>query len=247
MCFSTKVHKDSSRFELALGAQRDVQALLDYRSIRGYERSAGPDVMKATLGLARKPKDGTSHFRWAPEENDERVFPGYFAPVIVMKGGRRTWVPMRYRIRPAGTPKEIPSKYNLFNCRIDSLQTKPTWRRLFGKQHALFPFIKFFEWVEDSKGKKLVCFAPDRHDLMWAPALYDTWTSYDGKITFSSFSIVTDDPPPEVEEVGHDRCPVFLRNDLIDAWLTPEGRSKDELFSILKNKEEVVYHHEMAA
>ncbi|MBF0360653.1 MAG: hypothetical protein HQK49_06565 [Oligoflexia bacterium] len=32
-------------------------------------------------------------------------------------------MPMRYRIRPAFSKEEIPSRYNLFNARSDSLLT----------------------------------------------------------------------------------------------------------------------------
>jgi putative SOS response-associated peptidase YedK len=102
---------------------------------------------------------------------DERIFPGYFAPVIVAKGKDRFVVPMRYRVRlPDG--KEIPSKYNVFNARRDSLLSAPTWRPLFGHQHAIFPFTKFFEWVEREEKKREIVFSPQDRSLMWAACLY---------------------------------------------------------------------------
>lgn len=60
-----------------------------------------------------------------------------------------TIVPMRYRIRPSGSSEEIPTKYNVFNARLDSLETRQTWSSLFMRNHGLFPFKRFFEWVED--------------------------------------------------------------------------------------------------
>jgi putative SOS response-associated peptidase YedK len=59
--------------------------------------------------------------------------------------------------------------------------------------------------------------------------------------------MITDDPPPEIEAMGHDRCPIFLEADQIDAWLAPKGRSKEELYSILQKREQVVYSHEWLA
>ncbi len=59
--------------------------------------------------------------------------------------------------------------------------------------------------------------------------------------------MITDDPPPEIEAMGHDRCPIFLAADQIDAWLTPSGRSKEVIYAILKKREQVVYSHEWLA
>lgn len=248
MCYSVSIERDISVVERALDAVLDKQAQLDFFGLQAIEKQLTPEQMKDALGLKRKPNKNSSQFRYALKEPDGRVYPGYFAPVIVRDEGRRKLVPMRYRVRPNGTPHEIPSKYNLFNCRIDSLQTRPTWSRLLGRNHALLPFVRFHEWVEGPHGKKVqVSFAPDNHQLMWAPALFDEWSSLDGKIRFRSMAIVTDDPPPEIADCGHDRCPIFLRQDLINEWLTPEGKSNKELLAILREKEHVYYHHEMAA
>jgi putative SOS response-associated peptidase YedK len=248
MCYSVSIERDVSVVERALDAVLDKQAQLDFFGLQAVEKQLTPEQLQAALGLKRKPKENSSQFRYALKEPDGRVYPGYFAPVIIREDGKRKLVPMRYRVRPQGTPHEIPTKYNLFNCRIDSLLTRPTWRRLLARNHALFPFVRFHEWVEDPNGKKVqVSFAPDSRQLMWAPALFDEWSSLDGRIKFKSVAIVTDDPPPEIADCGHDRCPIFLRQDLIDDWLTPRGRSPEELLAILRQKEPVYYHHEMAA
>ena len=87
---------------------------------------------------------------------------------------------MRYRVRPHGAAVEIPSRFNVFNARFDSLETRRTWKGLFIRKHALFPFFRFYEWVRNAKGKKeLVAFAPEGCDHMWAPARYDDWVSKD--------------------------------------------------------------------
>jgi putative SOS response-associated peptidase YedK len=41
---------------------------------------------------------------------------------------------------------------------------------------------------------------------------------------FYTFAVITDDPPLEVIEAGHDRCPVPIHEDDIDAWLDPKPR-----------------------
>ncbi|MCB0356506.1 MAG: SOS response-associated peptidase family protein, partial [Bdellovibrionales bacterium] len=175
--------------------------------------------MKRLMGLKRKPT--SSLFKEADEYG--RIFPNSFAPVIVWEGNQRILKPMRYRIRPSHSKEEIPSKYNVFNARLDSLEKRKTWSSLFMQKHALFPFQRFYEWVENKEHKsRLISFYPKNKEIMWAPALYDIWTSASEEISFESFAIITDNPPPEVAALGHDRCPIFLREDLINNWLQPE-------------------------
>ncbi len=170
-----------------------------------------------------------------------RIYPNYYAPVIVWEDGRRVGKPMRYRLRPSWAEKEIPTKYNLFNARLDALEERKSWKALFMRRHGLFAFEKFFEWVEDSETgkKKVISFAPQDRELMWAPCLWDRWT--DGEEVIESFAIITTDPPPEVAMMGHDRCPVFLREDLIDTWLQPEKISKKRIYEALHTLEPVYY------
>jgi len=172
--------------------------------------------------------------------DDNRIFPNVYSPVIVKSGGDRIIYPMRYRIRPHDSKEEVPSKYNMYNARLDALEHRATWKSLFGKNHGLVPFKRFFEWVKVEGGKKkLGVFAPTEKEIMWAPCLTETWS--DGKEKLVTFAIITDDPPDEVREAGHDRCPIFLGRDMIDSWLSPQGKAKNDLLELLTHKEPVKY------
>ncbi len=116
----------------------------------------------------------------------------------------------------------------------------------------LFPFVRFFEWVEEDNKKRLVSFLPENREIMWAPCLWDCWENPEKTMGFYSFALITDDPPPEVSERGHDRCPIFLKEKYNDEWLTVGGpttskRSREEWYLLLKNKEDVFYRFEWAA
>jgi putative SOS response-associated peptidase YedK len=78
---------------------------------------------------------------------------------------------------------------------------------------------------------------------MWAPCLWDEWVSKDGSLSFKSFAIITDDPPPEIEIMGHDRCPIFLKEELIDSWLNPQKESMKEVLEMLQHKESVEFKY----
>ena len=73
---------------------------------------------------------------------------------------------------------EIPTKYNGFNARIDSLKVRDTWKSIFMRNHGLTPFVRFFEWVERDRKKRLISFKPESFDLMWAPCLWDEWLDF---------------------------------------------------------------------
>ena len=237
MCFSVQVDKDLKKLARQFAAKPSEQGFKAFNALQTYEAQQGPEAMKEVLGLKRKPKSMV--FKTADDKG--RVYPGYWTNVIVKEKDQRIIKPMRYRVRPALSTEEIPSKYNVFNCRLDSLEKRKTWKNIFMKNHALFPFVKFYEWVEVKGKKTLVHFKPQDREVMWAPAVYDTWESINGDISFSSFALLTDEPPKEVEEAGHDRCPIFLKEEHIDDWLEASKLSKDETYEILQQKEKVFY------
>ena len=91
-------------------------------------------------------------------------------------------------------------------------------------------------------------FEPKPAQDMYVACLYSHWTSSNpDEPDLWSFAAVTDDPPPEVAAAGHDRCIVQLRPENVAAWLTPEGRSLDELDALLNDKEPAYYEHRLAA
>jgi putative SOS response-associated peptidase YedK len=118
--------------------------------------------------------------------------------------------------------------------------------------HGIVPLNGFYEWVEpqqstNEKSKvKMIYFYPRHTEMMWAPCLWDEWTSRDGKVKFISFAIITDGPPKEIESMGHDRCPIFLKADEVNVWLNPQKHSKKSIYEILQKREEVYYDYQWA-
>lgn len=209
---------------------------------RELEKSISVDELKQEFGLKRKPS--SSLFKAIDEE--KRIYPGYFTNVIRMENGKRIIEPMRYRVRPNGSKEEIPSKFNVFNARIDALEKRKTWSPLFMRNHGIFVFSKFFEWVEKDGKKQLINFYPRNKEMMWAPCLWDSWQSKNGKFSFKSFAIITNEPAPEVESMGHDRCPIFLDEQFFDDWLSPEKENIGEIYEILNQTEMVTYQYSWA-
>ncbi len=241
MCFSVEVEKEMKKIAERFNAQISMADMEYFSALK--QKANDTEWIKRALELSRKPQ---SNFFKLPD-NDGRIFPGTFTQVMVMENNQRILKPMRYRVRQRGSKEEIPTKFNVFNARLDSLENRQTWQPLFMKNHGLLPFVRFFEWVEEDSKKRLISFRPDRHEMMWVPCLWDYWENEKEGIGFYSFAIITDDPPCEIFEKGHDRCPIFLREDLINEWLSPSSKTKSEIYRLLKNKEPVLYLHAWSA
>src|SRR5690606_1516810 len=70
------------------------------------------------------------------KDRDRRIFPGVYAPVLVVENGRRVVKPMRYQCRPAGKPAFYDTKYpGTYNARRDNLEG--FWKGQFGTSHGL--------------------------------------------------------------------------------------------------------------
>lgn len=241
MCFSIAIDKNINKLSHYFGAQLSVQNKKTVQKLLTAQNEMPSEEFEKLFGLKRTTKKQTA-FKMPNE--DGKIFPNYFAPVIIDNNNIRVVEEMRYRIRPAGSKEEVPTKFNLYNARLDSLLERKTWQSLIRKNHGIVPFVKFFEWVPGFNNKpKLISFFPEKHEIMWAPCLWDEWTTKNGQLSFKSFAIITDGPPPEIEKMGHDRCPIFLKEELIEAWLNPKNKSIEEVLKILKHKEEVQYNY----
>ena len=199
-------------------------------------------IDKTTFEKFNKQQELFSETFKAPDE-DNRIFPNYFAPVLIEINKQKVLRPMRYRIRPADSREEIPNQFNVFNARKDSLLQRKTWRPFIGAQHGIFPFQSFFEWVERDGKKRLIEFRPKDRSLMWAPCLWDYYKADGEDKAFYSFAIITDEPNPEVEEAGHDRTPIFLKEDKIANWLSCKDSS--QAMEILSFKENAFYENQL--
>ncbi len=219
MCFSVEIIRDLNFLSKQFHAQIDKKSFLDLKILSN-----------------KNPKE----FKLPDDEN--RIFPNVFAPVLVKENNSKIITPMRYRIRPKGSKEEIPSKYNLYNARIDSLLTKTTWSKILYEKRGIVPFKRFFEWVKtDGPKRKLGVFSPIGMDYMWAACLTDEWISEDGNFKLKTFAIITGEPPDEVLEAGHDRCPLFLKRDQIDDWISPTAKNNKKILEMLNEIEKVKY------
>jgi putative SOS response-associated peptidase YedK len=179
------------------------------------------------------------------KDRDSRIFPGWYAPVIVMEDGERVVKPMRYQCRPAGKPAFYDSKYpGTYNARRNNLEG--FWKGLFGRTHAIMIVSRFYENV-DRDGKNMVLeFNPRTGDDMFVACLWSRWSGPGGE-ELLSMAAITDEPPPEVAAAGHDRCIIPIKPEHIDAWLNPNPADLATQYAILDDRQRPYYEHRLAA
>lgn len=188
--------------------------------------------------------------------DDSRIFPGWYAPVMVWENGQRVVKPMRYGCRPAGKPALYDRKYpGTYNARRDNLEG--FWRGQFGSSHGLILVNAFYENVSRHRveGRELADgendenvvleFRPRPTQDMLVACLWSRWTG-SGEPDLLSFAAITDEPPSEISAAGHDRCIIPIKPEHIDAWLNPEGGIARS-YAILDDRERPFYAHQLAA
>lgn len=193
------------------------------------------DELEARLATLRR-KDSKPH--------DARIYPGYYAPVLVWEDGDLRVLPMRYQCRPAGKPEAYDRKYpGTYNARRDNLEG--FWKGQFGRSHGVVLASAFYEHVEVDGENVVLEFRPQDGSEMLVACLWSQWTGKDGS-ELLSFAAITDEPPPEIAAAGHDRCIIPIRRENLDAWLQPTG-DLQALYAILDDRERPFYEHREAA
>ena len=188
--------------------------------------------------------------------HDARIFPFWYAPVIVSEAGERVIRPMRYHCRPGGKPASIDNRYpGLYNAWRDNLTG--FWKNQFGHHHAYCVVQSFYENVAQHDFEKralrpgekpqirVLHFNPQPASDLPMACLWDRWLK-PGEPALLSFAAITDVPPPEVAATGHNRCIIPLKPGNLGAWLAP-GTDLDACYALLDDRERPYYAHELAA
>ena len=251
---------DEYRSRLAIKTEKDLfyqksRLVNAERSLKEKEaKKAGEDVRIASNKIDALTRKLSDIRRSEPASRDNRIFPMVYGGVIIKHGGEICLTPMRYFCRPAGKPAFYDKKYpGLYNARRDNLQK--FWSEQFGIHHAIMVVDGFFENVswhamqhrELAAGEQpqnvVLQFTPKPAQSMLIACLYSHWTD-SPEPGLRGFAAITDEPPADVSAAGHDRCIINLNPKNVDAWLTPENRSTDELQGILSDRAVSLYQHE---
>ena len=272
--FADPQTEDERRIKALIEAyDREQASKLEQEVFKQRKRLADAErtlLTKTTKAATESKRIATAKVEWALGkladlrrttlvDEDARIFPGWYAPVLVSEGGRRVVKPMRYQCRPAGKPAFYDSKFpGTYNARRDSLQK--FWSGQFGFTHGIVVLNAFYENVARHKAEQrelapgepeqnaILEFRPRPTQDMLVACLWSHWQdSSGGEPELLSFAAITDEPPPEIAAAGHDRCIIPIKPEHIDAWLNPDPSNLAAQLAILDDRERPYYEHRMAA
>lgn len=253
------------RFNIDVTAKLEQDLFKQRKRLADAERSLQSKVTKAATESQRIATDKIAWTRGKlediqrtePKARDSRIFPGHYAPLLVMEDGKRVIKPMRYQCRIAGKPAAYDVKYpGTYNARRDNLEG--FWKPLFGHSHGVMLVDVFYENVSKAKFEGTLLetherdenvvleFRPSNGELMHVACLWSRWSA-PGQPDLLSFAAITDEPPPEVAAAGHDRCIIPIKAENIDAWLNPDASNLAAMYEILDDRDRRYYEHRLAA
>jgi putative SOS response-associated peptidase YedK len=166
---------------------------------------------------------------------------------------------MRYLMRPHNESEDFDRTHNgCYNARFDSLVKVPFWRDSLENRRGILIVKKFYENVPltnypdykelppevREKENIVVRFEPKGVEYMVIPIIWDSWEKK-GSPPLDSMALITDDPAPEVKAAGHDRTPIFLKEEAVDNWLHAQGTGKEIKEKTLMEREKPYYDHKV--
>lgn len=172
------------------------------------------------------------------ETISERFLPYKKAPVIFLDKEPKL-VRMNFSLVPAWS-KEPKVKFATHNARIESVTEKPTWRTPFDSKHCVVPMTGFYEAVySGAEAGNVIQFHKPNNSILYSAGIYDFWKDKENPAnSFYSFSILTTEPSPFIEEHGHDRSPIFLGLDSARSWLSLKDSPKEMVNFLLKENQQ---------
>ncbi|HVU74087.1 MAG TPA: SOS response-associated peptidase [Mycobacteriales bacterium] len=172
-------------------------------------------------------------------EESYNVAPTDPVPVVLVRRNKETDEDVRllrvfrWGLVPSWA-KDLSVGARMINARLETLTTKPAFRKAIQARRCIVPADGYYEWLppEEPRGKKLPVYIHRADGGALAMAgIYEVWSDAAGNRVWSTSVITTD----AVDELGHihDRSPVLLEPDMWAAWLDPHRTDPEPLLAAL--------------
>jgi putative SOS response-associated peptidase YedK len=169
----------------------------------------------------------TGNLEWKPRYN---IAPSQQVLAVIHDGTKRRGGLLRWGLIPTWA-KDKKIGYKMINARGETVQEKPSFKRLLHRQRCLVLASGFYEWEKTEKGKVPYFIRMASGEPFAFAGLWDRWQHGDEVI--HSCTIITTQPNGLMAPI-HDRMPVIFRPEEEEAWLDPRLQDTEYLKSLLK-------------
>ncbi|MFV0634275.1 SOS response-associated peptidase [Demequina sp.] len=122
----------------------------------------------------------------------------------------------------------------MINARAETVADKPSFRTAFAKRRCVVPASGYFEWRTDEGGKQPFYIHPADESPLAFAGLYEFWKDKalgEDAPWLVTTTILTTAARGDMRDI-HDRQPVMLTRDALDAWLTRDT-DQGTLFDVI--------------
>ncbi len=210
-----------------------------------YATTRTPDELADRFGAQLADADAL-----AKAEPDWNMAPTKPAPIVVQRPpkddlpARRELLIAQWGLVPSWA-KDPKIGSRLINARSETVAEKPAFAKAFAARRAIVPADGYYEWYPGEKKQPFYITPKDRGVLAMA-GLFEFWKAGPDALgvppaaTLASrsgpwlitFTILTTSASDDLGQL-HDRAPMMLAGDEIDAWLDPTPMSVDERLGLL--------------
>ncbi len=127
--------------------------------------------------------------------------------------------------------KDAKSAFKQINARSETIDTSPAFREIFASQRCVVPTDGFFEWTGPKTDRQPLWIRPSDGGLMLMAGLWESW-KVEPHVYQSTFTIITTAANEFMAPV-HNRMPVILTPDEVDAWIDPQNTDTKALKAML--------------
>lgn len=174
---------------------------------------------------------------WPPNYN---VAPTHVMPIIRANHEGREIALLGWGLVPFFS-KDGTFKFNTFNARSEELREKPTYREPFRKRRCVVPATGYIEFTGPRGDKVAHYFTRTDGRPMALGGLWDRWVNADKSEKKETFTIVTTAPSVFAAQF-HDRMPLVLEPEELDAWL---NGTPDDAASLMKPARDVLQERKL--
>ena len=160
---------------------------------------------------------------------------------------RRRLAPLVWGLVPSWA-KDPSIGSRMINARLETVAEKPAFRRAFSARRCILPADGFYEWYAAEqqaagrgrgKPRKQPFFIHRGDgDLLVMAGIYEIWRDprkppEDDSAWLRTCSVITTEATDAVGHI-HDRMPMVITRDAIDAWLDPEITDPERALELLE-------------